>query len=47
MGFAIRIGLHNSYDVILYVWRTFLKRRLPIVRNLFGIKILETNVWPS
>ena len=21
MGFAIRIGLHNSYDVILYVWR--------------------------
>ena len=27
-GFAIRIGLHNSYDVILYVWRPYLKRRL-------------------
>ena len=25
MGFAIRIGLHNSYDVILYVWRPYLK----------------------
>ena len=28
MGFAIRTGLHNSYDVILYVWRPYLKRRL-------------------
>ena len=28
MGFAIRIGLHNNYDVILYVWRPCLKRRV-------------------
>ena len=28
MGFAIRIELHNSYDVIVYVWRPYLKGRL-------------------
>ena len=28
MGFAIKIGLHNNYDVILYVWKPYLKQRL-------------------
>ena len=27
-GFTIRIGPHNSYVIILYVWRPYLKRRL-------------------
>ena len=34
MGFAIRIGLHNNYDVILYVWRPHLKRRLRLRDNI-------------
>ena len=34
MGFAIRIGLHNSYDVILYVWRPYLKRRLHLLGGM-------------